>query len=223
MVKDYSRQDYEQIAEALGDIDVDVVMQFQHRFEAAALWHQLTTASPKRAQPAQLSKRLKRIEAAARKLLTHLGVYDPVDAPDGPAEMTILEFLASASDSSEDDVIRATARIGRLVEILEAIRAAQDIERRARKAARDAIEVGDLIVPKEHRGEAAANGWIKEMIQLYREISGRKPGTSVDPIDGTAGGPLIRFLQAAGDPLGIVYSAAAWRKRIREILKVAGG
>ena len=32
--------------------------------------------------------------------------------------------------------------------------------------------------------------------------------------------PLIRFLQAAGQPLNIDFSEDAWRSRVRTILKV---
>ena len=220
----YCKADYEHIATAIGgNVNVDMVMGHANHFEAAAIWYRSNSSSPNRTPPAQLSKRLKRIASAARKLLGHLGINDPAEAADGPTEMTILEFLASAGDGSEDSVNRATGRIGRLVEILEAVEAARDLERRADIAARDVIEIGDLIVPKGHRGEAAVNDWIEAMITVYKKIAGRKPGTSVDAIERTAGGPLIRFLETAGEPLGIAYSAAAWRKRIRVNLKAAPG
>jgi hypothetical protein len=41
------------------------------------------------------------------------------------------------------------------------------------------------------------------------------------PNQGEAAGPLIRLLQAAGEPLGIRLSAEAWRSRVRTILKAA--
>ena len=45
------------------------------------------------------------------------------------------------------------------------------------------------------------------MMSLYGKITGRKPGTSIispgRPDEGKAAGPLIRFLAAAGRPLGM--------------------
>ena len=48
-------------------------------------------------------------------------------SPDGPGDVALLELLASAENSSEDAIIRATARIGRLVEVFDAIDAAQGL------------------------------------------------------------------------------------------------
>src|SRR5262245_42051107 len=59
----------------------------------------------------ELRKKAEQVEAAARKLLLHLGVGD----------RELLTFLASYSGSSEEQVVRATAKIGRLAELLEAI------------------------------------------------------------------------------------------------------
>jgi hypothetical protein len=63
------------------------------------------------------------------------------------------------------------------------------------------------------------------MMSLYRMITGKAPATSVGaperPNEGIAGGPLIRFLQAAAKPLKIKFSEAAWRSRVRTILKGA--
>jgi len=73
---------------------------------------------------------MKQIAKDARKLLGHLEVCDPRGAEDGPGTITLLEFLAFADDNDEDAVKRATARVGRLVEIFDAIDAARDLERR---------------------------------------------------------------------------------------------
>jgi hypothetical protein len=60
----------------------------------------------------------------------------------------VLAVLATTSGATEDDVVRATARIGRLVEIVEAVDATREIERLAQKAADDVVRVCKLIVPK---------------------------------------------------------------------------
>jgi hypothetical protein len=174
----------------------------------------------KRMTPFVMHKRMTQIANAARKLLRHLEVTDPAQAPDGPGN-AILEVLASAEDGSEDAVIRATSRIGRLVEILEAVDAARELEHRAHKGAEDVVQIGKLIVPKGHHGEAAVNDWIAAMMSIYRKITGKHPRTSViapgRPGRGKAAGPLIRFLEAAGEPLRIRHSPDSWRGRVQDI------
>ena len=63
------------------------------------------------------------------------------------------------------------------------------------------------------------------MLNLYRKITGEEPRTSVGgpnkSNEGIAAGPLIRFLGAAGKPLGIKFSEDAWRSRVRTILEGA--
>ena len=218
----YSKDNFERIATAIGK-DVADTQRHKKAFEAAAMWYRLSRITPegKRIAPSVMRNRMTKIANAARRLLEHLGVSDPAQAPDGPAT-AVLEVLASADDGSEDAVIRATARIGRLVEILEAGDAARDLERLAGKGAEDVAQIGKLIVPKGHQGDVAENDWIAAMMSIYKQITGKDPGTSViapgRPGRGKAAGPLIRFLAAAGKPLGIEYSANSWRGRVREVL-----
>jgi hypothetical protein len=60
------------------------------------------------------------------------------------------------------------------------------------------------------------------MMSLYKQISGKKPGISVGSPGraghGKPGGPLIRFLETAGKPLGIRLSSASLAGRIRDVL-----
>ncbi len=85
--------------------------------------------------------RVRKIANAARKLLRHLEVRDPAQAPDGPG-IAVLQVLASANGGNEDAVVRATARIGQLVEILEAVDAAQELGRRAEIGAEEVVRGG---------------------------------------------------------------------------------
>jgi len=220
----YSQEDFERIATAIGK-DVIDVLRHENRFEAEALWYRLNRQAPKapaRIAPSVMNKKMKQIANDARNLLGHLEVHDPREAPDGPGAIALLEYLASAEDSTEDDVIQATARVGRLVEILDSIDAARELERRAEKAAQDALQIGKLIVPKVHQGDDADNTWIADMMPVFKQITGREPGISVgapgSDDEGIPGGPLIRFMEAAGKPLGIEYSPHAWRSRLRRVL-----
>ena len=117
--------------------------------------------------------------------------------------------------------MRATARIGRLIEILEAANAVRELERRANTGAEDVLRIGKLTVPKGHQDEAAVNDWIASMMSIYKQIVGTDPGISVvapgRPGGGKAAGPLIRFLEAAGKPIGIQLSPDSFAGRIKDI------
>jgi hypothetical protein len=221
----YSKKDFEHIAAALGKDPRDV-LQHAKRFEAAARWYRLDSNAKlvQRSTPSATRKRLQLIANAARKLLRHLKVFDPAEAPDGPSS-DVLIALVSADDQTEDPVVRATARIGRLVEILEAGDAARELERRAHREAENAVQVGKLIGIKGHQGDAAVNDWIAAAISIYRQITGRNPSLSTVAANrlgrGKATGPLIRFLQAAGKPLGIQSSPDSLAARVKDIR--AGG
>ena len=139
------------------------------------------------------------------------------------ARVTSKFWKSSQRSKSEDAVVNATRRIGQLATMMDAIEAASELERRATKAAKDVIAIGNLTVPKGHQGKAAVNNWIAGIMEIYRKITDAEPTTSVggvdQPNDGIASGPFIRFLQAAGKPLDIIYSEDAWRSRVRTILK----
>jgi hypothetical protein len=141
-------------------------------------------------------------------------------ADDGPEDWALLEALSCAEHSGEEEVIWATGRVERLAKIFEAIEASQLLQHCAEKATQDAAKSSQSI-PKGRRGELAENDWISALMSLYEKITGRKARTSViapgRPGAGKPAGPLIRFLAAAGMPLGIKHSADSWRARIRAI------
>jgi hypothetical protein len=218
----YSYVEFRRIARALRK-DIAQIAAVAESLEAAALWYRLTRRRPLRTSPSLMARRSKKIADAAGRLLLHLGVSNPDDATNGPGDIEVQELLASAEDGDEDPVIEATARIGRLVEILQAVEAAAQIHRRARNSVGDVVRFGDLTVPKGHVGNDAANDWIAAMLPLYGRITGKRPGTSVGAIgranEGLAGGPLLRFLAAAGHPVKVRYSPQAWHRRVRDLLR----
>ena len=217
----YSSEDFEQVAAAF-HVDVTRVRRHEKQFEAAAMWYRLGQNALKnqRAAPFVMRRRMTQIANDARKLLRHLGVWDPAQAPDGPA-VAVLQVLASTDEGTEDEVVRATARIGRLVEIVEAANAVRELERRAQVGAEDVVRIGKLTVPKGHQGKAAVNDWIAAMMSIYKQITGKHPGISVGAPGrrrrGKAAGPLIRFLEAAGKPIGIQLSEDSFAGRIKDI------
>jgi hypothetical protein len=80
-----------------------------------------------------------------------------------------------------DEVVKATAQIGRLKEIFKTIDAAQVLERCAHKAADDAVKMSKLTVPKGRRGDWALNIWIADMAGIYEQISRKTARVSVIP------------------------------------------
>jgi hypothetical protein len=80
-----------------------------------------------------------------------------------------------------------------------------------------------MTVEEGNRGDRAVNDWVAAMLSVYRDITGKEPATSVGgpdrPDEGIAGGPLVRFLTAAGRPLHLEFSEDAWRSRVRTVLK----
>jgi hypothetical protein len=215
----YSREDFDQIAAAI-HADVTHVCQNEKQFEAAAMWYRLDCRVRKRQTPFVMHRRMTQIVNTARRLLRHLGIEDPSQAPDGPGT-AILQVLASTEDGTDDAVVRATARIGRLVEILEAVDAIRELERRASIGAENVVQIGELVVPKGHHGEVAVNDWIAAMMSIYNQITGNEPGISVVTPGrrdrGKATGPLIRFLEAAGKPIGIQFSPDSFAGRIKDV------
>ena len=167
-----------------------------------------------------MQRRMTQIVNTARKLLRYLEVEDSSQAADGPGT-AILQVLASTDEGTEDAVVRATARIGRLVELLEAVDSARELGRRASMGAEDVVQIGELVVPKGHHGQVAENDWIAAMMSIYQKITGSDPGISVvapgRPERGKAAGPLIRFLEAAGKPLGIELSPDSLAGRIKDV------
>jgi hypothetical protein len=131
--------------------------------------------------------------------------------------------LVLAGEPDENAVLETTRRIGRLVAILEGAAAAGELERRARQAATELVAVGKLTVREGNPGDDAVNDWMAAMLGIYCTLTGKEPATSVGaPMranEGKAAGPLIRFLQAAGQPLNIDFSEDAWRSRVRTLLK----
>jgi hypothetical protein len=220
----YKQSDLEPIATAIG-MDVAQIAKHQNMFEAAAVWYRLNKRRPNRTVPSSLRRKLEQISKSARRLLKNLGINHPEEATDGPGDREILNALVLLSERTEDAIIEATQRIGRLIEIVDGVAAVAELDRRANTAANEVAELGRLTVPKGNPGDAAINDWIAAMMSVYRKITGNEPRMSVGahdgPNEGIAGGPLIRFLEAAGKPLQIEFSGDAWRSRVRTILPSA--
>ncbi len=222
----YRQDSFEEIAAAVG-VHVEDIRKHAQLFEEAARWYRLDRARLERTAPSSLRLKLSRIAKSARRLLQNLGVAELDEAIDGPGDPEIFDALILLGESDTTPIMLATARIGRLVEIVEAVAAAAELSRRAKEAAKETADVGKMIVEEGNPGDAAINDWIADMMSVYRLITGREPATSVGgsdrPDEGVAGGPFIRFLAAASKPFQVELELAgdAWRSRVRTVLKGA--
>ena len=176
---------------------------------------------PERPPPSKVRKKLGKIAGPADRLLKSLGVSDARYAADDPDDEEVRNWLADASSGGEDSVLADMEKIGLLVEAMDARAAAYRLGRAAVKAASDPFY--GTIVPEGNTGDDILNQWIATMMSLYTRITGKPAGTSVGGVgrsnEGVATGPLIRFLRAAGVPVGLNQSEDALRRRIRLIKK----
>jgi hypothetical protein len=135
-VPTYSEKHFERIAAAIGVGAADV-RQYRSEFEEAARWYRLNIPPAKREggptlelrnkrpekskesselrkqrskKPktiSQLRKKANQVEAAARKLLVHLGVSCHSEAPDGPGEKEHIATGGRATRAQPRDVFEA--------------------------------------------------------------------------------------------------------------------
>ena len=177
----YSREDFEKIATAIGK-DVGDVVKHKERFEWGADWYGLDRglsregrSRPRRTPPSKIREKLQRIAKSARRLLQALEIksYEQAD-----------ELRTSGKPGGRRRSERRRRRerdetTGQFGIILDAIEAATELERRALAAARDEIALGNLTVLKGPQGDAAVNNWVATMMEIYREITGAEPTTTV--------------------------------------------
>lgn len=187
-------------------VDRSLVQKFERELSAAAFFFRLDSRAPSPAPPKgrarqlediekgkkapprtplnRLRKRMDMIRRASERLLRHLGVERVEDAPDGPSSDEILAYLASATEGEadgEDRIIAATARIGRIVEILTAIEAAMEIKKRALVAIDDIDMVAAWSVDRLGRSLMDLLGLLTELhakdVDLYLHQQGLDTST----------------------------------------------
>lgn len=134
-------------------------------------------------------------------------------------EPILLATCEMAIDDKVEDETEATKR----KKAAQRKKAAKQLARWAKAAIRSTKSLSKLVAARGRSEDVSLNEWVAAMIGIYRQVTGRQPSTSIgssgSPHEGEATGPLIRFLAAAGRPLGIELSSDAWRKRVRDVLR----
>ena len=174
-------------------------------------------------EPGKLIKEFKTFEKACHRVLklldadaTNEGHDFQCRSDDHLHALLLWEFGA---DVIPDDPGRAvengSARtlfekhVGSIVRLKHAAANAQvDVERKVRSGRGG----------RRHEGDWALEEIIRQLLQLYEEVTDRKPGTSVDPSTGKVGGPVVSFLQLCLPPLDWHLTAPAIRAHVRRVM-----
>jgi len=185
----YQDDDLRRVAESIS-VSLDAVIMERPAFEAAAGWFGCDERAPKRPAVSLLVRKLQQVERTLAKLVKHL------EYPN------VAEALANETRGGEDEIWRA-------VHFLE-------------KSVHAAVNnLGGTSADEIFDKDVAINIWISKVVPIYERLTGNVRGTSVGGAgsrsEGIAGGPLIRFLQAAAVPIGFNVDEDAWRARYRRI------
>ncbi len=215
----YPRKLIAQIADAVGITDpakISALARGLHEMpDLAALYRTYNAA----ASPTERIKALNPVLRACSNLLKSLDLDPEHPISNGIADDKVITpnliwSLALMIDSKRPEwAIRDGKAHTKLQECIRAVQA-------LRRAVTDAI--GRAEVDKQagrggrrHKADWALQEITYDLLTLYREVTGRNIGTSVDPLSGEPGGPAIRFLELCLPPLGWNPSKQAIRHLIR--------
>ena len=171
------------------------------------------------ASPTERFKALNPVLRACSNLLKSLDLDPEHPISNGIADdkvitLNLIWSLALMIDSKRPEwAIRDGKADAKLQECIRAVqilrRAATDATEQA-KADKQAGRGG-----RRPEADRALHEITYDLLTLYREVTGRNIGTSVDPLSGEPGGPAIRFLELCLPPLGWNLSRQAIRHSIR--------
>ena len=208
-----------EIAEAVGVADPAKISALARGLrelpDLAALYRTYNAA----ASPTERIKALNPVLRACSNLLKSLDLDPEHPISNGIADDKVITpnliwSLALMIDSKRPEwAIRDGKAHAKLQECIRAVQA-------LRRAATDAIEQAEADKQagrggRRHEADRALHEITDDLLTLYREVTGRNIGTSVDPLSGEPGGPAIRFLELCLPPLGWNLSRQAIRHSIR--------
>jgi hypothetical protein len=155
---------------------------------------------------------------AVRSLSKKLTI-DPDAIEDGITDPRIANALVLETDHDDKDL---KVLLSKLYEYGEdtrgSVAAALELYERAKAGVTALERVRDNLKRADDTSDAALSGWIDDMLSLYVEITKEDIKFSKvkdeEPNAGEPTGPLIRFLIAAGKPIGIELSPYSLARRI---------
>ena len=169
--------------------------ELKSQLNKAAHWAKAVAATQK-PPPWKIAKYLAASQRAAKKLLYALGQHHSSKAYRFRDE--IKEHLSEAAQPGVviDSIFEAVASIQKL---------ARQAERRAKSRKR-----------KTNSGDIEHQTLFSDLCKIYVEQFDAQPGASVNPNTRKVGGPFVRFVQAAYEPLGIQRAAGTIPKDIQD-------
>ena len=208
-----------EIAEAVGVADpvkISALARGLHEMPDLAAFARTYNAA---ASPTKRIKALNPVLHACSNLLKSLNLdpEDPISNNITNKDVITLTLIWPLARMIDPKRPEWAIRYGKAdAKLQECVRAVQIL----RRAATDATEQADADKQagrggRRHEAEWALHEITYDLLTLYREVTGRNIGTSVDPLSGEPGGPAIRFLELCLPPLGWNLSRQAIRHSIR--------
>jgi hypothetical protein len=177
--------------------------------------------------PSETVRQLHAIEAAGRNLLDALGVPESGSPDDIPTHILFrLRQCAGRRGARTGEFFQSTPIKRTLLDpnAPAAVRdAIQGVQYLVQCSADAKAEAEQEVRPdgKRNTGDQSMRALFGDLICIYIEIFDQEIRTSVGAAgsnrEGQAGGPMIRFIQACIEPLGLRLSTHAIRERIKPI------
>ncbi len=164
-----------------------------------------------------MAKKLKDVESTSKRLLDTL------------SDMEIQRTLrreAILQRGNKDKVYAAFESLGQLATLVSKVREDLRELRTLSSQARERKQMEareDREYKPRHEGKIALQGLINDLAEeVWSKIFGRDIGTSVDPVSGKAGGPLIRFITTCLQVIAEQFAPEIYYASLQELLSPTG-
>jgi len=194
-------------------VQIDFQDALKMELETFAHNYSMNRASAVRPTPAQLKQRLESIQAKAKKLLIELDVGINGKVEDMPSALRNGALLAAAAvETGEDGEPH----------LQKAIEGVQSIWRLAKIASEQKERSIAIGPPYSRQSDHDIDELFCCLIMIWGNLFEKRVTTSYDPIEGTAGGPLINFIRLCLEPLDVPNkskSPDAIRERVKKVTR----
>ena len=231
----YSSKTIELIVETLPKrLDNKAKSRLAKQLDEAAIWffhdRHLQSAPP----PSKVRHRLEQIEAAARRLITHLGIKEAYDPDSDPVEalpraLFIPLVLAAERFGRQlggypdlPPIELGTEKAGepyidvqaerKMVSTLSGVQLIARWARNAQAQEADAVKSDRRLTGE---GDWALNEFLARLMAIYREATEREPWLSRR--GRTPTGPFLRFVKACLEPLAEEHTDQAIYERLKRV------
>jgi hypothetical protein len=193
----------------------DVLME---RLGRAVWWWDLTQRRKESEtfSPHQLAARTRRIETAAKQLLTALGADSS-----GSFDAMPDQLIWALGDETRPEAEKLAREMGQEFDpprlmLARAISQIINLRKWAERAAKKAEGGGKVAREARHEADKAFDGFVASLAGIYFEVFERRPGCA--RTNNQPAGPFLRFVKACLEPLlgGDMPSDFALEKRIRK-------